>query len=178
MIILLALTAHIQAQSANCNILPADTPCGPQFAGFPVNKPVEQFVANLRSNVININQVAKDLQQGNACNSRVEPMVSTLRYQASIQCAIAVQNALTSGCKPADSKLPATGPLLCTPQCQLAASSFSSIVTNSTVCPNNAFSTFFKTLTDSCQYTKANAGPNSPCFEAVPSELTACGIFH
>ena len=178
MIILLALTAYIRAQTVTCTILPADTPCGPQFAGYPVGIPVEQFVANLRMNVINTNQVAKDLQQSNACNSRVESMVSTLRYQASIQCAISVQDAIRSGCKPANARLPPAGPLLCTPQCQLATSTFSSIITNTTVCPSNEFSTFFRTLTDSCQYSRANASPNSPCFEAVPSELTACGINH
>jgi hypothetical protein len=169
------LVSLVYGQQLNCNALPEDTPCGPAFAGYPVNKTVTEFVTSLQNNVNNTNAVAQSLIRANICNQDVVTQIQKMRYQVSIQCAYVVNQAIRGGC-PFPQNLPPKGPLLCPQQCDIAIQTQKNLFSNNTVCPSGS-RIITQVFIDYCTFVNANLAANgNTCFAAAPDEQKFAGI--
>lgn len=159
-----------------CVPLPSNTACGSAFTGYPILRSVSEFTSTLNSGVIDTNSVANTLISSQVCIApQIFSAVNTLRFQASIQCGMAVQQAILAGCV-VPSNLYAAGPLLCPPQCQIAAYTLNAMASNRTACPGPKLINTL-TLSNFCAYVNSNLASNgSKCYAASTDEANFAGF--
>eukprot|EP00842_Homolaphlyctis_polyrhiza_P005944 jgi/Hompol1/6350/HPOL_002030-RA len=181
-----AAGAANSSTTPKCFVLDASSPCGSDYAGFPVapdanSVDLTSFTANMVNQIENLDNVARQFVSNYGCAPVVRPALDVMRFQVSLFCSLLVNDALTRGCTPSDSSRPLTGPLLCAAQCQQAVNTFQSVLANTTACPaiaptspsNVARSSDVATFQSYCA--KVQTLPNAYCTLGAPLERNTCG---
>lgn len=164
---LLFILDMVLSQRPTCYQIPRDTLCGPIFTNLFLDKPILSFNTNLQTNVINLTQVANSLVSQDVCDTQVSLILPQLRYQLSLQCAVAVYTASLSGC-------PSNATILrpmCTRECTLALKTQQAVLNNTTYCQKGN-TIDVSDFTSYCQ----NQNNQTNCFSAVGNEALYCGF--
>jgi hypothetical protein len=138
--------------------LPSNSICGPAFAGFPVDKPVAEFEALMRTNIINTQAFGADIETLARCQrGSIVGQINKLRYQVSLQCArVVIQTMDRLQCRP-DDRSKRLG--MCSGSCQSGLTSFTNLIFNTTSCPNGIGTlATHKSYENVCEVSKANQG--------------------
>jgi hypothetical protein len=169
--LLIGLAGLAGAQQLNCNKLPATTLCGPEFAGYPVNKPTEEFNNNLQWFIASLQNMTVQMTASGACKNDVADLVGDFRYMISSQCAFNIQKAIKDGCPVQDGLFP-QGPIICQDQCEIALESVSIVMNDKSICPKNL--TTPVEYAQSCENTRKYSSQTN-CIVGSPLELKTCG---
>ncbi|KAL2915944.1 hypothetical protein HK105_204367 [Polyrhizophydium stewartii] len=176
-----ALAASVAAQ-AQCVTIDGTTPCGTDYEGYPVLKSQfasqSAFVTALKQQVIDLDSVAVSFINNLKCSTNVRPALDSMRFQTSIQCSSAVDDAIKAGCAVPSSR-PSKGPLLCSTFCTQATTSLQAVLQNTTACPAASDSSARTSLVASYQAycTSANAltSAGAQCTGGATGERDLCG---
>ena len=147
----------------DCPLLPRDTLCGPDFGGYPISKPVEQFQNNLKWYIQSLQNRTAQLLFNDTCFPRVDEKVGDFRYLLTQQCVYGVYEALKKGCTSDKSKLQ-----MCAQECQVGKQSLDNVLQDTRFCSKQAPPTGFDEI---CGQTTNS----SNCIKTVPSEVY-CGF--
>jgi hypothetical protein len=150
--------------SQSCTLLPKTTLCGPDFEGYPITKPLPEFILNLKLKVQNTTSTAQDLVNANVCTSKVFETIKDLRFQVSLNCGREVQNAISQGCKPVKPE----GMYMCERECLLAVSSLKKLAGNKEVCSGDISTVSAEGY---CKYSQEGVEKGGVCFKGVPDDV-------
>jgi hypothetical protein len=124
-----------------CIILNPNSICGRLYNGYPVlqstfsdQAAVDSFI---KLNVISSSNVEQAFTSSFGCTAG-DPLTKAIanrRYHTSYQCSKNVDDAITRGCTFDTEKFPASGPVLCSDNCQSAVSSLRAIFNSESACP-------------------------------------------
>ncbi|KAJ1553501.1 hypothetical protein HK405_007729 [Cladochytrium tenue] len=144
-------------QSGNCLYLDGNTPCGSAFYGYPIYtgstpySDYDTFVAFIKD-TLNTTYTADSFASKYGCASTsstsLTDAVSEIRYMASYLCFYYVTGTLEGNycalptVAGSGTSLYTYGPLLCNDQCDLASSSYSSVILNQSLCPGEGGTNF------------------------------------
>ncbi|KAJ3324616.1 hypothetical protein HDV06_006509 [Boothiomyces sp. JEL0866] len=174
MILALFLTV-VRADTAHCYALPVDNICGPAYAGYPVDMPVDQWSAFINVTYGNITNKITAISSGGQCDqSLVQQQVQSLQYQVSMACSLFISKTIANGCK-VTTDLDQNGPTLCYGNCFAGVNSLNNLLQNSK-CQNPNL----KVLQDAntyCHQIQSQADSQAPsCVKGATIESTGCGF--
>ncbi|KNC96175.1 uncharacterized protein SPPG_08330 [Spizellomyces punctatus DAOM BR117] len=169
-----------------CFPLEANTLCGSDFIGYPVQMPSSQFDTALQAMAANSQALARSLQTDSGCTAagnKTLAAVDTLRYQISMWCAGAVIDAIeVAKCQPTATAQRSKDPtILCSEQCNLAVSTMSNLLNNPDVCPPPTNANLTKSRSDrislfSNYCSTVGKKDQSKCIIGVATEAKSCGF--
>ncbi|KAJ3235462.1 hypothetical protein HDU78_005213 [Chytriomyces hyalinus] len=169
--------ASAASVSAQCSFqMSQATPCGPEYAGFPVltasfpsEAAFDGFLGTLSGT-----QVAQSFNQAFGCTA---PNVPVLQYQLSFWCSRAAFEAVQAGCQVADATRRSA---LCAEQCALAQSSVAGVVGDLVGCPTPstaALSSARASLVSMFAAACSNfASAGSSCVAGNAADVSHCGF--
>ncbi|KAJ3202419.1 hypothetical protein HK099_001860 [Clydaea vesicula] len=178
--------------SGQCFYISNDTPCGPQYGGFPIlisAFPTQaEFIQSL--NVLTSESIRDTLVTNFGCTAG-DALTSALhnrQFHVSFACSLDIDNAMKAGCTIdpilAGNPGATVGPVLCESQCQSAKSTLSNILNNPEACPNTATpemltarSTVVNEYESYCTNAKTAADTQGGlCVTGAPHEIANCGF--
>ncbi|KAJ3217448.1 hypothetical protein HDU67_007918 [Dinochytrium kinnereticum] len=167
---------------ATCDVMPANSPCGPALAGVAIYTQgpgtfnnLFEFLASTDSIVSNFVNPTKY-----ACTDGDPLKAATggLRYQVSLFCAKFVIDGITNECS--GSPVPA-GSFICAEQMDLAVNTIFELVSNVSVCPappasyvSSQYTIFDGVRTENLR--NLNLSPSQGCSAGVASDQPRCGF--
>ncbi|KAH9276479.1 hypothetical protein BSLG_007954 [Batrachochytrium salamandrivorans] len=169
-----------------CIALDATTPCGPDYAEYPVLQSqfpsISTFNAAVQNNIADLSQVTTSFVDNYGCSSNnVRSMLNVMRYQVSIQCSMVINDAIVAGCTVPSSR-PAKGPLLCSAQCTMAGKTTQSVFQNTTACSASpsasilqARSGLITQYSNYCTFASNAIAAGATCTSGATHERDLCG---
>ncbi|OAJ37675.1 hypothetical protein BDEG_21672 [Batrachochytrium dendrobatidis JEL423] len=176
----------IAQTTPQCVALDSSTPCGLDYTGYPVLQSqfasVAAFTAAVQSNIADLNQVADSFVNNYGCTTGpIRPALEVMRYQVSIQCSMAINDAIVAGCS-VSSNRPPKGPLLCTQFCSMAGTTVQQVFQNTTACSapgSNAIAQARTNLltqySNYCTFSSNAIAAGAPCTGGAQAERDLCG---
>ena len=169
--LLLILNVLSQREPFVCSVLPANTLCGPGFAGYPIPRLAQDFNRNLETYIKSFKGLSDQLLSNNTCNQNVVEKVETFRYMVTQQCVYGVLEAINKSCSfspGSNVQMNPLGPSMCRDECEIGRTSVDLVYNDKDICPNRIYNTGFNTV---CRFSNSDAN----CIKYVPSE-SFCGF--
>ncbi|KAI9343446.1 hypothetical protein DFJ73DRAFT_961132 [Zopfochytrium polystomum] len=191
------VTVPYVTSDGKCLYLDDQSPCGPQYYGYPVATSVQvaslgfsdyaSFVARMNS-FVNATNVGSSFASQYSCQSTpsydLQEAVSAMRYQMTYYCGnyvlATLANKLCDLLPVAGTTLHPYGPLICQPSCDAASKWYSGIILNSTVCTNQTITaskvqSFEKSCNQTASFTTNNDNFCVTGLTGLVDELDFCG---
>ncbi|KAI9207129.1 uncharacterized protein BJ171DRAFT_493745 [Polychytrium aggregatum] len=196
LVLLMQFLPVARALAGDCFALTSDNICGPEYAGFYINRAyplpsvtnipdtTANFSSYINTTFVNTSAVTEVFDSQKGCGPGVQVAIQfELRYQISFWCSWIVHDNIANDafqCPPPS--IPQNNPFLCAPQCALAASSLQQVLSDPSVCPSSSNETIVQARSSSISkfqtfcLLSANSSSPASCKQPVPMEAQFCGF--